>query len=125
MSTGATSTNKPASSTGSTVKPPSTRAADKVKGKGKSVEVKEDENGDDEEEDDEEDDEMDEDDDEDDDDDEETFDEIDPSAIVGRRTRGVKVDYTSTEALRKAGLAEEEGEDEGEESFTHDETAKH
>lgn len=44
---------------------------------------------------------------------------------MGRRTRGVKVDYTSTEALRKAGLAEEEDEDEGEESFTHDETEKH
>lgn len=106
------------------MKPTSTQATDKAKGKGKSVEVREDENGDDEEEDDEEDDEMDEDDD-DDDDDEETFDEIDPRAIMGRRTRGVKVDYTSTEALRKAGLAEEEGEEEGEESFTHDETAKH
>ena len=34
------------------------------------------------------------------------FDEIDPSAILptGRRTRGVKVDYTSKEALEKAGL---------------------
>lgn len=30
--------------------------------------------------------------------------EIDPKAIVGRRTRGVKVDYTSQEALKKAGL---------------------
>jgi len=37
---------------------------------------------------------------------EETFEEIDPSAIIptGRRTRGVKVDYTSKEALAKAGL---------------------
>lgn len=39
--------------------------------------------------------------------------EIDPSAIItgGRRTRGVKVDYTSKEALEKAGLKPEEEED--------------
>lgn len=35
---------------------------------------------------------------------EDNLDEIDPTAIVGRRTRGVKVDYTSKEALEKAGL---------------------
>lgn len=39
--------------------------------------------------------------------------EIDPSAILptGRRTRGVKVDYTSKEALAKAGL-QDKGNDE-------------
>jgi hypothetical protein len=45
-----------------------------------------------------------------------TFEEIDPSAIVGRRTRGVKVDYTSKEALAKAGLIgneKDESDDEG------------
>ena len=35
---------------------------------------------------------------------EESYQEIDPSAIRSRRTRGVKVDYTSAEALAKAGL---------------------
>jgi len=79
---------------------------------------------------DEEDDEMDEDedDDDDDDDDEDEFDEIDPQAVLpsGRRTRGVRVDYSSAEALRKAGLKpEDDGEDE-EESFIHEEdTMKH
>ena len=36
----------------------------------------------------------------------EDFEEIDPAAIIpqGRRTRGVRVDYTSEEALKKAGL---------------------
>ncbi|KAF8467953.1 hypothetical protein DFH94DRAFT_777533 [Russula ochroleuca] len=29
---------------------------------------------------------------------------IDPSAILGRRTRGKRVDYTSQEAIEKAGL---------------------
>jgi hypothetical protein len=45
--------------------------------------------------------------------------EIDPSAIVGRRTRGVRVDYTSADALAKAGLTkgEEEDEAEAEDSF--------
>lgn len=37
---------------------------------------------------------------------EDDFREIDPSAIIprARRTRGVRVDYTSKEALAKAGL---------------------
>ena len=37
---------------------------------------------------------------------EDDFREIDPSAIIprARRTRGVRVDYTSEEALAKAGL---------------------
>ncbi|KAG6845078.1 hypothetical protein H0H87_000982 [Tephrocybe sp. NHM501043] len=43
--------------------------------------------------------------------------EIDPSAILsGRRTRGVKVDYTSKEALAKAGLQgndDKDDEDDG------------
>jgi Histone chaperone domain CHZ len=44
---------------------------------------------------------------------EETFEEIDPSAIIGgRRTRGVKVDYNSKEALAKAGLQGNENEEE-------------
>ena len=46
--------------------------------------------------------------------------EIDPSVIIGgtRRTRGVRVDYTSAAALEKAGLKPEDAdEEEGEESF--------
>lgn len=37
---------------------------------------------------------------------EEDFEEIDPTAIIpqDRRTRGVRVDYTSKEALARAGL---------------------
>ncbi|KAI6033012.1 hypothetical protein F5J12DRAFT_798162 [Pisolithus orientalis] len=39
-----------------------------------------------------------------DEDEEEDMDAIDPSEIRARRTRGIKVDYTSPEALAKAGL---------------------
>ncbi|KAG5352992.1 hypothetical protein C0989_011502 [Termitomyces sp. Mn162] len=51
---------------------------------------------------------------EEDDDVEENYDEIDPSAILstGRRTRGVKVDYTSKAALERAGLTENTNEKE-------------
>ncbi|KAF8187497.1 histone H2A.Z-specific chaperone CHZ1 [Pholiota molesta] len=49
---------------------------------------------------------------------EEEFDEIDPSAIIGgRRTRGVKVDYTSKEALAKAGLQGNEKDEESDEDI--------
>jgi len=115
MSTEATSAEKPVSSV---VTPTSTPPVAKGKGKAEAVEVDEDEDEE------EEDDEVDED--EDDDDDEDEFDEIDPKAVLpsGRRTRGVKVDYTSTEALRKAGLKpEDDAEEEGEDSFTHDDDA--
>ncbi|KAF9647482.1 hypothetical protein BDM02DRAFT_2663162 [Thelephora ganbajun] len=116
MSTDATSAGKPVSSMGSTAAPTSAQAADK--GKGKVEEVGEGEDEDDEEEDEE----MD----EEDDDDEDEFDEIDPTAVLppGRRTRGIKVDYTSSEALRKAGLKpEDDAEEEGEDSFVHDDDA--
>ncbi|KAF5383490.1 hypothetical protein D9757_006092 [Collybiopsis confluens] len=86
------------------------------KGKGKatkqdqSMEVEDDDDDDDDEE---------EDDEEEEDSDEETDDameEIDPTVIKARRTRGIKVDYTSKEALEKAGLnpkdIEEDEEDE-------------
>lgn len=42
---------------------------------------------------------------------EDDLDEIDPGAIQKRRTRGNRVDYTSKEALKKAGLQEEENDD--------------
>ena len=46
-----------------------------------------------------------------------SLEEIDPSAILptGRRTRGVKVDYTSEAALAKAGLKQGEGEEDDDE----------
>ncbi|KAG6877581.1 Histone H2A.Z-specific chaperone [Termitomyces sp. T159_Od127] len=84
-------------------------ASPDTKGKGKapaadeSMEVEEDDEEDDDDEDGEDDEE----------DAEETYEEIDPSAILstGRRTRGVKVDYTSKEALERAGLADEKDDD--------------
>lgn len=53
---------------------------------------------------------------------EDDYEEIDTTAIMntgGRRTRGVRVDYSSAEALAKAGLKPEEvaDDDEHEESF--------
>ncbi|KAF8441516.1 hypothetical protein L210DRAFT_3537398 [Boletus edulis BED1] len=50
---------------------------------------------------------------------EEEVSEIDPSAIIsgGRRTRGVKVDYTSKEALEKAGLKPEDSDDDEDEDM--------
>ncbi|KAG5219821.1 hypothetical protein IMY05_C4757000200 [Salix suchowensis] len=49
---------------------------------------------------------------------EEDFSEINPEAITSRRTRGKKVDYTSAEALAKAGLAAE-GDDDDDEEMKH------
>jgi len=89
----------------------------KGKGKGKatedvSMEEEEEEEDEDEEDDDDEEEE------EDDDMDEDDNNEIDPSAILptGRRTRGVKVDYTSTEALKKAGFEKAEDLDDEEDA---------
>lgn len=44
-----------------------------------------------------------------------SLDGLDQGAVLpsGRRTRGIKVDYTSTEALRKADLGPEEDGDDG------------
>ncbi|KAF8520365.1 hypothetical protein BU17DRAFT_88954 [Hysterangium stoloniferum] len=55
---------------------------------------------------------------------EEDFGEIDPTAILptGRRTRGVRVDYTSAEALKKAGFENGEGA-EGDEEDEFKETS--
>lgn len=55
---------------------------------------------------------------------EDDLEEIDPSVIIGsRRTRGVRVDYTSAAALEKAGLKPEDADDEeGEESFVAKDT---
>ncbi|KAK0505182.1 histone H2A.Z-specific chaperone CHZ1 [Armillaria luteobubalina] len=88
---------------------PVSPAVDKGKGKGKGkAPAKEDNAMEQDEEDDE--------DDEDDDDAEEEEDEeeeIDPAAILptSRRTRGARVDYTSAEALSKAGLTEKDEDD--------------
>ncbi|KAI0286351.1 hypothetical protein BC826DRAFT_91985 [Russula brevipes] len=63
-----------------------------------------DEDEDDEDDDDEEEDAMEEDEDEDEDENQER---IDPGAILGRRTRGKKVDYSSAQAFERAGLPTE------------------
>ncbi|KAJ3564918.1 hypothetical protein NP233_g7980 [Leucocoprinus birnbaumii] len=78
----------------------------KGKGKAQAVDEPMDEVEEAEEEEDDDDDDDDGEEEEDDEEVEESFAEIDPSAIVsgGRRTRGVRVDYTSKEALEKAGL---------------------
>lgn len=51
---------------------------------------------------------------------EESLDEIDPSVIQPRRTRGVRVDYTSAEALAKAGIKPEELNEDAEQEDTYD-----
>ncbi|KAF8629353.1 hypothetical protein AX15_003489 [Amanita polypyramis BW_CC] len=75
--------------------------------KGKAKEVQDtsmDRDEDDDDEDDGDDDDDDDDDMEEEDMEEDNFEEIDPSVIKPRRTRGARVDYTSPEALAKAGL---------------------
>ncbi|KAI6046142.1 hypothetical protein EDC04DRAFT_3016085 [Pisolithus marmoratus] len=100
----------------STSKKPDSKAASPGKGKGKQepVDTPKEENVDEEDDDDDDDDEGEGEEEEEDEEDEETFEEIDPTAIRSRRTRGVKVDYTSPEALAKAGLTGNEKDDEDE-----------
>jgi hypothetical protein len=45
--------------------------------------------------------------------------EIDPRAILPRRTRGTRVDYTSKEALEKAGLTQEDHDSDDDERMEH------
>ncbi|KIM83209.1 hypothetical protein PILCRDRAFT_819445 [Piloderma croceum F 1598] len=84
---------------------------DKGKGKGKVVEA--DDNMEDEEEEEEDDDVSDDEEEEEEEEEDESLQEIDPSVILpgSRRTRGVKVDYTSPEALAKAQLKPEDNDD--------------
>ncbi|KAF9009148.1 hypothetical protein BDZ89DRAFT_1078717 [Hymenopellis radicata] len=109
MSTSATEPTKDA--TKETAAAVTESPKDKGKGKAPTTEdaMEEDEDSSDEEEDDEE--EEEEDSEEEDDD----MEEIDPSAIVTRRTRGKKVDYTSAEALSKAGLKKDDKDEEDDE----------
>ncbi|KAJ6587214.1 histone H2A.Z-specific chaperone CHZ1 [Mycena vulgaris] len=106
-----------ATATNNGAAPDASPATDKGKGKVTKEDAMEDE-------DDEEEDEEDDDDDEEEDESEEeakSLTEIDPSVIQPRRTRGVKVDYTSPEALAKAGLtATEVDEDEDEDVVMKD-----
>ncbi|EPT04591.1 hypothetical protein FOMPIDRAFT_1027843 [Fomitopsis schrenkii] len=106
------------SATGASANAPNAAASPAGKGKGKFVQedVADDDDDDDEEEE-EEDEEMEE-------EEEDDLEEIDPSVIIGsRRTRGVRVDYTSAAALEKAGLKPEDADDEeGEESFVAKDT---
>ncbi|KAJ6500202.1 histone H2A.Z-specific chaperone CHZ1 [Mycena vitilis] len=86
-------------------------SADKGKGKVTKDEAMEEDDDDEEEEDDDDDDEEESSEEE----VEESLEEIDPSVIQPRRTRGVKVDYTSAEALAKAGLNAKDEDDEDDE----------
>ncbi|KXN90789.1 Histone H2A.Z-specific chaperone CHZ1 [Leucoagaricus sp. SymC.cos] len=106
------SVTDPTSDSNNTTTADTTVASPDSKGKGKAPAVDEPMEDDGEDEEDEED-EGDDDAEEDEEDEEEIFDEIDPSAIVagGRRTRGVRVDYASQEALEKAGLKPDEEDD--------------
>ncbi|KAG1752902.1 hypothetical protein EDB19DRAFT_1903283 [Suillus lakei] len=89
------------------------------KGKGKAKVATEDTSMEEEEEEDEEDEEdADEDMEEEEEEDEEDH-EIDPSAILPRRTRGTRVDYTSEEALKKAGLTKDDHDDDDEDGMEH------
>jgi len=89
------------------------RSPDKGKGHARDVKMDEDDDEDSEVEDSDSDEEMEED----------PLEEIDPAAILPRtrRTRGNKVDYTSPQALAKAGLTSETPEEEGEDSYHHQE----
>ncbi|KDQ55834.1 hypothetical protein JAAARDRAFT_59800 [Jaapia argillacea MUCL 33604] len=115
MSTGVTSPSNAASTDASVTTSPS---AGKGKGKGKPVQH----DGDMDDEDDEDDEEEEDEEDEDDEMEEDKLEEIDPSAILApgaRRTRGVRIDYSSAEALAKAGLKPEHlaADDDEEETF--------
>ncbi|KAJ2919935.1 hypothetical protein MD484_g439, partial [Candolleomyces efflorescens] len=92
---------------GVAVASPSGKGKEKAPAADQSMEEEE------EEEDDDDDEEMEEDDEE----EEEDLEEIDPTAILptGRRTRGVRVDYTSQEALAKAGLTGNEMDEDDDE----------
>ncbi|KAF9010730.1 hypothetical protein BDQ17DRAFT_1322522 [Cyathus striatus] len=93
---------------------PATNSPGKGKGKAKApvaVDDSMDQDGEEEEEEEEEEEGDEEDDSE---EEEDSLEEIDPSAILptGRRTRGVKIDYSSEEALQRAGLKREDLEEE-------------
>ncbi|EMD37654.1 hypothetical protein CERSUDRAFT_114301 [Gelatoporia subvermispora B] len=116
MSTDATA---PSNTSSDATAPTAPAHADaKGKGKGKAVEdtSMEEEEEEEEEEDDDEDDDEEEEEEEEEDMEEDDLGAVDPSAIIsgGRRTRGVRVDYTSQEAIARAGLTGHEDDDEDE-----------
>ncbi|KAL0581910.1 Histone H2A.Z-specific chaperone CHZ1 [Marasmius crinis-equi] len=95
--------------------PQSVDASAEAKGKGKAKDTTEDVSMDDDEDDEDDDDDDDDEEEDDDDEEEDSLEEINPEVIVGRRTRGNKVDYTSAEALAKAGLKQGDAEDDEDE----------
>ncbi|EPQ57103.1 hypothetical protein GLOTRDRAFT_127480 [Gloeophyllum trabeum ATCC 11539] len=111
MSTEATSAGQKGASDASVTSP----SGDKGKGKFVQPDVEMADDDDDEEDDEEEEEEEEEEEAE----EEDSLAEIDPSVILptGRRTRGVKVDYTSPEALAKAGLKPEDKDEDEEDTF--------
>ncbi|THU85702.1 hypothetical protein K435DRAFT_970591 [Dendrothele bispora CBS 962.96] len=106
MSTSATDPTKE-SSAAATEQVADASPKDKGKGKVKPEDAMDEDEEEEEEEDDEDEDEEDE---EDEEEEEDGMEEIDATTILARRTRGKKVDYTSEEALNKAGLKKEDME---------------
>ncbi|KAG2055386.1 hypothetical protein BDR06DRAFT_996084 [Suillus hirtellus] len=98
----------------SPIKSPDSKGKGKTKAPAEDVSMEEEEEEEEEEEDEEEgDEEMEEEEEEDD------HEEIDPGAILPRRTRGTRVDYTSEEALKKAGLTKDDHDDDDDEGMEH------
>ncbi|KAG2074685.1 hypothetical protein BDR04DRAFT_1092903 [Suillus decipiens] len=99
----------------SVVKSPDSKGKSRAKplAEDESMEVEDEEEEEDEEDEEEADEEMEEEEDEDD------HEEIDPNAILPRRTRGARVDYTSEEALKKAGLTKDDHDDDDDEGMEH------
>ncbi|KAK0213199.1 histone H2A.Z-specific chaperone CHZ1 [Desarmillaria ectypa] len=105
--TTATGATEAAAGTDAPVSP----VVDKGKGKAPAKDDAMEEDEEEEEEDDDDDDDAEEEEEEEEEDDD--MEEIDPAAILptSRRTRGARVDYTSAEALSKAGLTEKDEDD--------------
>ncbi|KAG1869797.1 hypothetical protein C8R48DRAFT_699776 [Suillus tomentosus] len=97
----------------SPIKSPDSKGKGKTKAPAEDVSMEEEEEEEEEEDEEEGDEEMEEEEEEDD------HEEIDPGAILPRRTRGTRVDYTSEEALKKAGLTKDDHDDDDDEGMEH------
>ncbi|KAG2132628.1 hypothetical protein BD769DRAFT_1666070 [Suillus cothurnatus] len=95
------------------IKSPDSKGKSKAKAPVEDVSMEEEEEEEEEEDEEEGDEEMEEEEEEDD------HEEIDPRAILPRRTRGARVDYTSEEALKKAGLTQDDHDDDDDEGMEH------
>ncbi|KAJ7647025.1 hypothetical protein FB45DRAFT_892140 [Roridomyces roridus] len=115
-------TDPAAAGTKATDAPVSDASVDKGKNKVAQDDAMDEDEEEEEEEDDEEEEEEGEEDDDEEEEEEDSLAEIDVGAIRSRRTRGIKVDYTSAEAHAKAGLKKEENdvEDDDDEDMKDD-----